>query len=795
MLWFTLFGFLQTTIAQEFTEYEKNEILRRHKQELMQESLRIYESQTKWNDHRSKFQKVLNYKGIYESNNITDVKLSTVNCSERLPGLIGFDYKHQNKRHHLLCFNSDSFLVRLFRVEHQELVLEQILFEISLKGKKIKHAIFFRRFNFNQLFVAILYNQGGTAGVTAYKLNDGGNVEEVFEKHRFETFEQVVKIEVVHHNIHEYNIVALVNNNNDNNNNNNKELSLKQEKEIIKVTLPNGNYLQTMRIQTQGFIVAANSSHWCVYSYQGNKTSQIILYHSNSPIVDVKTLSIVTQHYIIIAGQNVQLVYQWDGNAFKTAAKMLLRQVYKLNLLTVSYMREDYFFYFDQHDHSDQIRFFSYDLNRNMFLQFTSLSKSVLNFPKIIYETKYSNHFSEKDSAFDLKLSSSLIHVTAYKTAIISMLTKNVVSESSEIEQIRVEKKLGNIQQNLINLESIETISKHNVSVTFNFNVKFQLAVDTNMLVSRDLNLPQKWTINNQTFNQEKLFIPLQDLRNRISRINEWNQRVKYDIENEVIYKSSNVNITGYKEFVQIIYCPLIEATSIVVDYYRDKYISQVLSSLYRFSTNLPINGTKTLLGKTMVNSFLQLNRLNNIPPEHFLYGSLEQTIQSNLWYNEVETDRLFIGDQLAPNISFSKSIFINQDGNKQIDIYNRILFNDLNVHSLNLEKVDNLSLSNFANKVLRKYEQHEQIFKIPIQMDVLYVFKNLNTDMLNKWKTTELFANLVLKNQKTYFEKPVNFNGDVFFRFFNLEGKMNGIKVPDDLMNKYSDQVRFVLN
>ncbi|KAI2806273.1 hypothetical protein BLOT_005285 [Blomia tropicalis] len=709
--------------GQTFTESEKNFILQRHRQRLEQESLKMFEGQMfqydTRRDYRNRFQRAINYEGRYESIRIVNVTTNKFICSNYMNRLIGFDYKRHSSAHRLLCFNTNSFLVQTFQlINSTQLQFDNHPMIDELKPNlidgDIKQAKLYRKFDTDKLFVAILKRRG-TFMLETYEIEANGSVTKTSFSHEFRFGEEVIKFDILHYDINKIKFVALLMGINGQQNGG---LQLVHDEDVLKLSIQKGNNLKTLRILSQGYILASNTTHWCAYRYLGDSRSEmILLYQSRSMIVDLQTMTNGNRYFVAVAAQYDQYVYRWDGRTFRGTARMSQRNninqyrdkpAYKINTLMSSYTREDIFFYFN-FLHQNSITLYGYDVNQRSFVKLT-------NFHRSCRQILPMNQNMDRNFALELKMNveGTILYLFAFETQVDEDGTRNarlIEMEKRDDDRVKIESNLANLRYNTKKLEKQETVSKTHLNLTFNFQVKFNAKVYVKRLESPDPSPPQQWFINQKRMKQESVYRSLYHLHRNIQNVIQIEKAIEHDLDHEVVYRSHDANITGMKEFVNFVNAPRIDVRQSFIEFYRGLNMKNLLSTLYRISTNQPIGGIKTMLLNLGINGNVQTNFINTIRPDHLLY-------------------------------------------------------------------------------VLRKDERNKQVFRVSTQMNVMNARSDIHCAELNGYKSETLFGDLIRKNGKSNFDHPVRIIGDLHVRYLSSEGRLNGIRIPDDLMDRHTEQI-----
>lgn len=868
---FCLLLLAQQATSQTFTARERELILERHRQRLDQEALAVFEEKIKGGTGReirsniggssgvsgtgseSNFHLLMNYDGLYDQLALGNVSWNGFSCGDsNLLGspLLGIDYRRHADRHYLLCFSSDVLLLRTFTLYGSGLHLDPTFSLRRLRddehGSSIKQAIFYTHYNTGRLFIAVLTRGGGGLlySLLTYEVElpeiEGSptptsSVSKIAPRglgHRFALGETVVAIDSLHYGLNRHKLVAMLTG---------KQFEVVQSDSlpIIKLTMPEASLLKTLRITTQGFLLAANSTHWGAFRVEETDSELVALYRSYSPIVDLQTMAFgdsTRAQYVAVAAHYHQMIYRWDSEAdsFKGSAKMRLPGVYKMNVLGVSYGREDVLFYFDQQQdkaNSNETLIYGFDSNSGAFVKMTAVVRPLSGLPaNLQFVPSYGVHFSQRHTAFEIKVASGAgipnqqhpLYLFAFQTFIEdnSFTAQNGRKQNRRrdprpdiaglqliAERQTMEHKLNNMLQATNNFERTETLSKKPVNVTFAFDVRLQSRIITKRLVvespannvENGPSFPRsQWIINRRRFNGSDILVRLDKLRQLLPVVSDRATKLKQELDTEVVYRSSrHITLTGFKEFVNsVVAVPSIEAGRAFVNLYRREYVGELLSKMYRLSgsSNVLIGGTKLLAVNSVVQSFLKLGRLNGALLEDFLYGSLPQEVHTQLWYRRLTVDQLQLAtDQLAANVSLSKAVFINQAGNPPVTIANRAIFSSLDVAHLTVDTIDHLPMSRLPGMVLRKsVRKGVQTFRLPTRMASLHVTAGeLTTDVLNEVNASSVFANLVRRSGVVHLQAPVRIVGDAQIRTLLIDGRLNGVRVPEDLLDGFSDQVK----
>ena len=771
-----------------FTEQQKNQIINIHKQRLANEALKIFENQVRAKAQNDIFNQMINYKGLYENLYVNSINSSVLNCNEYLSSLIGFDYKRHDNRHHLVCFSNSTFVVQTFDIVDGHIQFEWSSSDINHVKGVLKQAKLYREYDTDRLYLAVLIDRG----VFTIRLYEIVNKKVVDKEvlHEFQLFERVVSIDVVHYDNNKQRVVALIKTN---------KLEYKKPVEltdmVVKVKVKDALILQTFRLQSQGFIVFSNRSHWSVYRYQDDDSELVNEFMLSHAIYDIELFNNGHRYYAGVATENVQYIYQWkDRQRFTGVARIYLKRVYKMNALTISYAREDNIIYFDQRG-VDSLLLYAYDITNSVFVNLQTFSKKALQLPDVDFDRKHSNHFFERNIIYELKLYDSKIYVFSYVTTIAHNVDKGKRSQISRLQQYDktiYERKINNIKQNVLKLNKQETISKKAVNLTFNFDVEFRAKVIVKRFESLDQNRPEKLIVNHQTYDNRDMLVPVEHLRQHLQQVTQWMHNIKKFLKEEVVYKSKNAIITGYKEFVGHFSGKKIHCLRSYIDLYQSRHVNRILKSLYRSSNNVLITGRKIFSYPVFVERFLQVEQINKLDPSSFMFANLAQEIYANLLYKDVKVDNLYaVNQQLAPNISLSNAVFINQNGDKPITIRHKLLFDHLNTDNLQVNQINNVPISTLHGKIFLRNIPHLQQFNVSTRIPRIRTRNNFNANHINGFSSFEVFGNLLRKRSLGMVKRNVQFNGDVHVRYVNLVGQINNVRIPEDLLDRYSDQVR----
>ncbi len=926
---------VQQSTSQTFTPRERELILERHRQRLDREALAVFEEKIKAGggdggrrrDTRStgvgvigtgavsgtgsenNFHLLMNYDGLYEPLTLdnNNISWSGFSCDgDQQPPLlssplIGVDYRRHADRHYLLCFTAEALLLRTFQLQQgTELRLDPTYSlrridqdESSFAGgggsSLIKQALFYRHYDTGRLFIGVLAQRGLLYSLLTYEVATEPRADQhtpktrvvaavpaisphgPFPAHRFALGETVAAIESLHYGLNSHKLVVLLTGANFE-----VEAASLTDSSIIKLTMPGASLLKTMRITTQGFIIAANGSHWGAFRVAETEAERVALYRSYSAIVDLQTMAFgdsTRQQYVAVVAQYHQMIYRWEGEGvgvgvgtFKPSTKMLNPAVYRMNTLRVSYLREDLLFYFDQHEQqlspalpsllSNETVVYGFDSNSELFIRVTSMPRPFRGLPpSLTFAPLYDVHFSQAQVAFQIKVAAPAAAAAAasghhyhHQLYLFAFHTRIEDSSSSYFgskqgrspqqqqqrrdprpdiaglqliaERATMEHKLNNMLQATNSFERTETLSRRPVNVTFTFAVRLQSRIITKRLVvdqdgrsarsasESGHSFPSQWIINKRRFNGSDILVRLDKLRHLLPLVADRSRLVKQELDTDVVYRHSrSLAIPAFKEFVNpMVAVPMIEARESVIDLYRrGQYVGELLAKMYRLGAGAPpgadvlIRGTKLLaVNHVAVHAFLLLGRLNGARLEDYLYGGLAQEVHAQLWYRRLTVETLQLAsDQLAANVSLSRAVFINQAGSPPLTIRHRAIFSSLDVGRLTVDRVDHLDMSRLPGQVLRRSVtgQQAQIFRLPTRMARLQVTGaggGLTTELLNGRNASAVFANLVRRSGVVHLQAPVRIVGDARIASLFTDGQLNGVRVPEDLLDGFSDQVRF---
>ena len=486
---------------------------------------------------------------------------------------------------------------------------------------------------------------------------------------------------------------------------------------------------------------------------------------------------------------------------------MRLPIVYKMNSITLSYSREDNFFYFDQLN-QDIIRIYGYDITNSAFLLLRTLSKSkdLKLSSKVVFHPIYSVSFYDRNFAFELKLTTkSELYFFTYETLISHSGGKNTrkTSESNLYNLQRYnkqlyEKKIEQMTKKVFQLDQQQTISKLAVNLTFNFNVTFRANVRVKRYQINDAKMAKKIYINRRDYAMNELNIASNIIKKHLQHIVYRMDRLKQKLTNDVVYRNQNVNIIGQKHFMKSFSARKIYTKQAFITTYNGKSIDEIMSNIYRIGRHngRRISGRKFFTSNFWADKSISINNVNNVDFNDFLYTDLDQDVYANYWYpNQIYVDNLLISNFIASNISLSEAIFINQDDYQQIMIRNKLVFDSISVDNLYVDTIDNIRIVDFPKQVLTKHHSgYLQQVKIPTKIDKLKVKSDIFVKFINEQNTTDLFGNIIRRNQNIRFISPVQILSDVTMNFINVQGKINNVRIPDDLVDRHSEQVGFKL-
>lgn len=478
-----------------------------------------------------------------------------------------------------------------------------------------------------------------------------------------------------------------------------------------------------------------------------------------------------------------------------------------MNSITLSYSREDNFFYFDQLN-QDIIRIYGYDITNSAFLLLRTLSKSkdLKMSSNVVFHPIYSVSFYDRNFAFELKLTTkSELYFFTYETLISHSGGKNTrkTSESNLYNLQRYnkqlyERKIEQMTKKVFQLDQQQTISKLAVNLTFNFNVTFRANVRVKRYQINDAKMAKKIYINRRDYAMNELNIASNIIKKHLQHIVYRMDRLKQKLTNDVVYRNQNVNIIGQKHFMKSFSARKIYTKQAFITTYQGKSIDEIMSNIYRIGKHngRRISGRKFFTSNFWADKSISINNVNNVDFSDFLYTDLDQDVYANYWYpNQIYVDNLLISNFIASNISLSEAIFINQDDYQQIMIRNKLVFDSISVDNLYVDTIDNIRIVDFPKQVLTKHHSgYLQQVKIPTKIDKLKVKSDIFVKFINEQNTTDLFGNIIRRNQNIRFISPVQILSDVTMNFINVQGKINDVRIPDDLVDRHSEQVGFKL-
>ncbi|KPM11347.1 hypothetical protein QR98_0099180 [Sarcoptes scabiei] len=707
-------------------------ILDRHRQNLAREGMKMFENQfdlgsnqdhliSSFRNQAKLFNQMINYQGLYENLSIQNLSFRLLNvCDKRIDPIIGIDYKRHRNRHHLVCFSSNAFVVQKFWINPLDQTLEYDRNEnntIKMINGNLKQIRFYRDYEADELFIASLLNIGAIQQIYLFQIFDDSRIIDKGLLHTFHLHEQVIAIDVLQYDNGKNRIVVLI----DSGWKSLKNFHLETDKSLILIVAQQAYRLRTMRIQSQGFIIASNKTHWIVYRFQEkHQAEQVNLFQMNHVIQDIQLFQNGHRYYVGIATHREQYIYQWrDGKkGFRGVARIRSNMVYKMNALTISYSREDNFFYFDQFD-SDILTIYGYDITNGIF------------------------------------------------------------------------EKINRITKNIYRLDQKETISKLAVNLTFNFNVTFRSNVYVNRYaIDENRRAADEIEINRRNYALRELSVSLRMLDEKIGFITDRMNRIDNAIRFDVVYRNQNIEIDGHKNFLNKIFLKKIHSKQAIIDVYRNNRINDLLHNLYRIDQDRPIVGRKYFQSSIDIDGFLLLNKINEKNPEDFLYTDLNQDVYSNLWYRvPLKINHLRVPDNISSNITISSSILINgPDSNETITIRNKFVCESLAAHNLYVKRVDDLIIDDLPRMILT-HRRERQTIKVPTQIDRLVIRNNLFASNLNDFNLTQLFDQIMFVNEEIHFTMPVHFGNDIRMNVMEIGQSINGIRIPEDLMDRDSIQ------
>ncbi|OTF72332.1 hypothetical protein BLA29_006353, partial [Euroglyphus maynei] len=116
--------------------------------------------------------------------------------------------------------------------------------------------------------------------------------------------------------------------------------------------------------------------------------------------------------------------------------------------------------------------------------------------------------------------------------------------------------------------------------------------------------------------------------------------------------------------------------------------------------------------------------------------------------------------------------------------IRNKLVFDSINVDNLYVDTIDNIRISDFPKQVLTKlHSGYLQQVMIPTMIDKFKVNSDVFVNFINDKNATDIFGNVILRNQNIRFISPVQILSDV-------TGKINDVRIPDDLVDRHSSQI-----
>ncbi|OTF69628.1 hypothetical protein BLA29_009565, partial [Euroglyphus maynei] len=211
---------------------------------------------------------------------------------------------------------------------------------------------------------------------------------------------------------------------------------------------------------------------------------------------------------------------------------MRLPIVYKMNSITLSYSREDNFFYFDQLN-EDKIRIYGYDITNSAFLLLRTISKSKhLNMSTtVVFHPLYSVSFYDRNFAFELRLTTkSELYFFTYDTIITHSGEKRNAEKTSQSNNLYnlqrynkqlYERKIEQMTKNVFKLDQQQTISKLAVNLTLFFNVTFRANVHVRRYQIDDpvSSMMEKIYINRRDYAMNELRISTNIIRKQLQQI------------------------------------------------------------------------------------------------------------------------------------------------------------------------------------------------------------------------------------------------------------------------------------
>lgn len=483
-----------------------------------------------------------------------------------------------------------------------------------------------------------------------------------------------------------------------------------------------------------------------------------------------------------------------------------------MNIITMSYSREDNFFYFDNVADDDSVSIFSYDITNSMFVLIRTFSKSK-HFqmpPKFTFNPFLDSiNFYDYNVAYELKLSSdneNVILIT-YETSIThdmnpqntndqksssrTMLMHNLQRYNKEMYEYRI----AQITRNLFKLDQKETISKFVSNLTFNFNVTFRANVRVNRILITEPSDTKRININRRDYALDELSVSMNKLRQQVNQLSKRKEILNSRLNNDVVYRNQNTKINDYKHFINKVYVKKIYASNgAYVGMYFNLNMDYILDNLYRLSEpNKVITGRKIFTADLNVEKFLAVNKINDIAVQNFLYTDLEQDIYSNFWYGQnLHARNIFVPNGLlSPNISLTAALFINQNLSniEPIKIRNKLVFDSIAIDHLYVDKIDGIKIGDLSERILTR-DHTKQVIKVPTYIERLNARRDINIHYINGHNVDNFFQNLIRINRNVEFNEPVQFLSDVTMDFVNIKGKVNNVKIPDDLMDQHSKQV-----
>ncbi|OTF79174.1 hypothetical protein BLA29_004674, partial [Euroglyphus maynei] len=263
------------------------------------------------------FNQMINYKGLYENLDIRNVSVEKIvdKFINENQTLVGLDYKRHHNRHFIVHFFNHSFIVRTFHLDHSQ----NLVYDFSTHANPIKvpgtliQMKFYRHYDTDQLFLAaLIFN--GLYEIRLYEVQDNARIIDKELLHTFKIHERVVAIDVLHFDRNKYRLVTLI----DSGWKQLDEFRLEvttddndEQHSIICLTAQNALRIRTLRIQSHGFIVVANTTHWAAYRYHDQMAETVNYFQMRYFIRDVQLFSNGHRYYVGVATHNEQYIYQW----------------------------------------------------------------------------------------------------------------------------------------------------------------------------------------------------------------------------------------------------------------------------------------------------------------------------------------------------------------------------------------------------------------------------------------------------------------------------------------------------